>query len=196
MLSHRELYRQLFHIAFGLALVALLQHGILNAYLLLVLLAIGLAVSYAAKHHRILFVHWFLDRCERTEDMKTFPGRSVILYVLGCLIALLVFEKDVAFAGMMVLVLGDSVSHLIGGYYGKHQHPLNRKKLLEGWLAGIAAGFLGALVFVRWQEALAASFVAMTLETVEWGVDRRILDDNLFLPLIAGVVMMLVRLFV
>jgi len=195
MLSHRELYRQLFHIAFGLAIVALLQHGILNAYLLLSLAAIGVVISYIAKHHRIPFVHWFLERCERTEDMKTFPGRGVILYVIGCVIALLVFEKDVAFAGMMVLVLGDSVSHLIGGYYGKHRHPLNKEKLLEGWLAGVIAGFFGALVFVGWPEALAASFVAMTLETVEWGVDRRILDDNLFIPIIAGIVIMLLRLF-
>ncbi|MBI4149962.1 hypothetical protein HY488_01005, partial [Candidatus Woesearchaeota archaeon] len=168
MITSIELKRQLFHIVFGLALVALLHYNLINAYILLALAAVGLVISYFSKHHHIPYISWFLHHCERAEDMKTFPGRGVIYYLLGCLLALVFFEKDTALAGMMILALGDSVSHIVGRFYGGVKHPLNGKKLLEGWIAGILAGFLGALLFVHWGEALLASFIAMTVETIEW----------------------------
>lgn len=190
-----ELKRQLFHIAFGLAIIVLLYYGFLNAYLLLVMATLGLVLSYAAKHRRLPLVHKFLDHCERSEDIKAFPGRGVIYYALGCAIAVAYFPKDVAMAGIMVLALGDSASHLFGRFYGKRKHPFNPKKLVEGWAAGIVAGFFGAWIFVSPLEALLASAIAMTAETAEWGVDRRILDDNLFIPVMAAVVIAVMRIF-
>lgn len=189
-----EFKRQLFHVLFGLVLVVLLWYGILTAHILLGLAVIGIILSFFAKHKHIPGIHWFLQHCERAEDMKTFPGRGVIHYVLGCLLVLVFFEKNTAFASMMILALGDSVSHLVGRYYGKIKHPLNDKKLVEGWLAGILAGFAGALFFVDAGKAFFAAFIAMTAETIEWRVDRRVLDDNLFIPVIAAVVMAFIQL--
>jgi dolichol kinase len=126
--------------------------------------------------------------------VRTFPGRATIYYVLGCALALAFFAEEIALAGIMVLALGDSVSHLAGRLYGRRKHPFNGKKLLEGWLVGIIAGFLGAWIFVRPLEAMAGAAVAMTAETLEWGVDKRILDDNLFIPTIAAIVITLLRM--
>lgn len=198
MMPPLELKRQLLHIVFGLALVALLYYNILTTMMLLGLTVLGIILSYILKYRRVPVISSLLEQCERSEDLKTYPGRAVIHYALGCLLALTFFEKDAALAGMMILALGDSVSHIVGRFYGRIKHPLNAKKLVEGWLAGILAGFLGAWLFVSvsWWEALAASFIAMTLETVEWSVDKRILDDNLFIPVVGAIVISLARMIV
>jgi dolichol kinase len=189
-----ELKRQLFHLAFGLGLAALLSYGLVTPAILLGLAILGIALSVLARARRIPVVHWFLEHCERSEDRETFPGRGVIHYLLGCLLALAFFDKDIAIAGILVLALGDSVSHLVGRLYGRTPHPLNRKKLVEGWLAGIVAGAVGAATVVHPVEAIAASAVAMTLETVEWGTGKRVLDDNLFIPAVAALVIAAIRL--
>jgi dolichol kinase len=97
-------------------------------------------------------------------------------------------------ASIMVLALGDSVSHLFGLHFGKTKHPLSKTKFLEGTIAGFVAGFIGALVFARWLEAFLASLAAMLIEAVEIKIGTQQVDDNLIVPLIAGGVIWVVRL--
>ena len=97
-------------------------------------------------------------------------------------------------ASIMVLALGDSISHLYGLHYGKTKHPFSKTKFLEGTIAGIIFGFIGAFVFLPWWEALLASLAAMIVEAIEIKIGTQQVDDNLIVPFVAGAVVWIVRL--
>ena len=105
---------------------------------------------------------------------------------------LVLFEKDIAMAAIIILALGDSFSRLIGPF-GKIKHPFNDKKFLEGVIAGMVAAALGAMLLVKPLEAIAASFFAMLLEGVNLRLFKFKIDDNITIPLIAGFVIWLIR---
>ena len=102
------------------------------------------------------------------------------------------FPKDVALASMIILALGDSIAPLIGRY-GRIRHPFSKKKFLEGAIIGFIAGFIGAIIFVEAIPALIASLVAMIIEGIDLEFRFNPLDDNIFMPLISGLVILLMR---
>lgn len=189
-----ELRRQLFHFLLGLVIVILYQLNLISSLIIFVILVLGGILVLISKRARLPIVGWFLDNFERKEQIRIFPGRGALYYFIGVLLAMQLFEKDIACAAIMILALGDSVGHLVGRYYGKTRW-INSKKLLEGTLAGALAGFLGAVFFVNPLEAALASIGAMVMEAVEIDLNRTALDDNLYMPLVAGTVIYLLRLY-
>ena len=212
--SSFEWNRQLFHIFLGIFLVLLLLYdgligGILfflfgtidgnNSFnsknIILILIAVGLVLSYASRKIKIPIIHQLLKKFERKEDLEAFPGKGILFYLIGAYISLLLFSKDIAMASIMVLALGDSISHLFGMHYGKTKHPLSKTKFLEGTIAGFAMGFIGAFVFLPWHEAFFASLAAMIVEAIEINIGTHQVDDNLIVPFVAGAAVWIVRLF-
>ncbi|MBI2656714.1 hypothetical protein HYX03_03170 [Candidatus Woesearchaeota archaeon] len=193
-INNFEWNRQIFHIFLGIGIVALLVYGFVNKEMILTAAIIGLILSYLSKKIEIPVIRNLLEIFERREDIGKFPGKGIIFYLIGVYVALLLFPKDVAMASVMVLALGDSVSHLYGLHYGKIKHPLSKTKFLEGTIAGFIFGFIGAFVFLPWWEALLASFAAMIIEAVEIKIGTQQVDDNLIMPFVAGSVVWLVRL--
>lgn len=193
-INNFEWNRQIFHIFLGIGIVALLVYGFVNKEMILTAAIIGLILSYLSKKIEIPVIRNLLEIFERREDIGKFPGKGIIFYLIGVYVALLLFPKDVAMASVMVLALGDSVSHLYGLHYGKIKHPLSKTKFLEGTIAGFISGFIGAFVFLPWWEALLASFAAMIIEAVEIKIGTQQVDDNLIMPFVAGSVVWLVRL--
>ena len=127
--------------------------------------------------------------------MRTrFPGRGTLFFVIGSLLVIQLFELKIALAAIMVLTLGDSVSHLFGAQFGQIKNIFNGKsrKLLEGTLAGTVAGFFGAMLFVPIPEAFLGSLGAMIAEVVQIDFNEKTLDDNMVVPLVAGTVMLIV----
>ena len=57
------------------------------------------------------------------------------------------------------------------------------------------AGFIGAFVFLPWYEAFFASLAAMIVEAIEVKIGTQQVDDNLLVPLVAGAVVLAIRLF-
>lgn len=190
-----ELNRQLFHIFLGIAIVALLLYDFIDKKIMLAIIIIGLILSYLSKRTRIPIVYELLEKFERTEDLKKFPGKGMIFYFIGAYIALLLFPKEIAMASIMVLALGDSISHLYGLHFGKIKQPFSKTKFVEGTIAGFVTGFLGALVFLPWFEASLASLAAMIVETIEIKIGTQQVDDNLIVPFIAGAIVWFIRLF-
>ena len=190
-----EIKRQLFHLFFGLVIVFLLKYNILNYYILLLLIIIGLIISLISKKYKIPIIWQFLEVFERKEDLKKFPGKGVIFYLIGSFIVVLLFPKDIAMASIIILALGDSVSHIIGVKYGKLKHPLTNKKFLEGSLAGLIAAFIGAYFFVSLLEAFFASLFAMIAESIDIKIGLEKVDDNIIMPLVAALVIFLIRVF-
>lgn len=193
-LTEFELNRQLFHIFLGIVIVILLMYGFIDKTIILISIFIGLILSYLSKKVNIPILYDFLQKFERKQDMQKFPGKGVIFYFVGVYISLLLFDKEIAMASIMVLALGDSVSHLYGLHYGKIKHPLSNTKFLEGTIAGFIAGLLGAKIFLPWHEAFFASLAAMIVEAIEIKIGTEQVDDNLIIPVVAGGVVWMIRL--
>ena len=211
--------RQIFHLFFGISIVLLLMYGFIyevvslfmygiweditssnfiiryaEILFILFLIILGLILSFFSRRVKIPIIYQLLQKFERKNELERFPGKGVIFYLIGIDISLLLFPKDIAMASILVLALGDSVSHLYGLHYGKIK-LFSKTKFLEGTIAGFIAGFLGASVFLPWHEAFLASLAAMIVEAIEIKIGTQQVDDNLIVPFVAGAVVWLVRLF-
>ncbi len=200
-----ELKRQMFHALTGLVILVLLMFGILNKWIIGGILVFGYILFLINLRKRIPVLWWFIQHFERRENMKDSPGGGSFFYVLGVFLSLVLFPTDVAYVAIVVLALGDSISTFIGKNYGKTKAPWSSVKLLEGTIAGIIlsfAGFLGLYYLfpvlsipfsVTLLEGLAACAVAMVVEALEISIEKRKIDDNVVIPLVAGAVILVMR---
>ncbi len=191
-----EFRRQLFHLFFGLTLILLIQFNIIGVRELWILFLIGVVLSIICKQYKLPLISRLLDFFERHQIKRKFPGQGPIFYVLGAFLSLVLFEERIALASIMILAVGDSVSHLAGRFYGKISHPLNSHKFLEGAIFGFCFGTIAAWIFVPFLDALVGSFVAMTLEGIDVKFGMTQIDDNLLIPVSAGLAIFLVHLLV
>jgi dolichol kinase len=190
-----EIKRQIFHLVAGSAIIGLFYYNLINAKILLAVLVIAFLLSAISKKKKLPVIYWFLKHLERPDSLKRFPGKGLIFFVIGSLLAVMFFPKDVALASIAVLTLGDAVSHLVGRFLGRTRHPLSHsgKVLIEGSALGTLVAFLGAMTFVRPLEAFAAAFVAMLVEVLEIKINETAVDDNIIIPVVAGTVISLLR---
>lgn len=189
-----EIKRKIFHILAGLLFVGLIFYDILTPVVLIIVLIAEFVIFFILKKHKIPFIYPFLTMMERPKDLKKFPGKGSIYYTLGVFLAVVLFPKDIAMASVIILALGDAFASLVG-WYGKIKNPLSKeRKTIEGSVAGIVIGFLGALMFVMWLEALVGTVAAMIVESFNLKVGHHEIDDNLTMPLVAGAVIWLLRI--
>jgi dolichol kinase len=189
-----EIKRQPIHILLGLLLVALIYYDFLTPLILLALVLLGLVGSSYIKKTKPKTVYKLLEFVERGDALESLPGKGLIAYLLGALITLFLFEKQIAMASIMILALGDSFSRLIGPF-GRIRHPFNNTKFLEGMIAGIIAASLGAMLFVTPSEAITASFLAILVEGIEMKLGKLKIDDNIVIPVISGLIIWFMRAF-
>ena len=183
-----EIKRQVFHLSLGLAIIILFNSNLINQVNLAIILIAGITLSIILTRWHVPVISWFIKTFDRN-DAK-FPGEGAVFYVLGCLIVLSIFEKNIALASIMVLALGDSVATLAGKRFGKKF--LKNNKTLEGSLAGAVLGAIGAMIFVEFSLAVIGSFTAMFIEAVEIKLWGKGVDDNLYIPLISALIMYIV----
>ena len=188
-----ELKRQILHVGTGAAAAVLIANDVVDWFFLAVLLT-GMVLSAISVKKSIPIISWFLKNFERKNAQV--PGKGALSLIGGILLATLLFEKDVALAAIMILTLGDSISHLIGKYLGKTKSVLNKCKTIEGTIAGFAAGAIGASFFITWEQAAVASAAAMVAESFELKFKTKIIDDNLVIPMVAGIAISLVRFLI
>lgn len=189
-----ETKRRIFHIVNGIVFVSLIYFGIITPLVLIIILIVGGMFCLLSLKYKIPIIDSLLKHLERPEDIKVFPGKGSFYYVLGVLLVLVLFEKDIAMASIMIMALGDSVAPVVGHYYGKIKHPLSDKKFLEGTVAGGIAAFLGAVIFISPVEAAFASIVAMIVEGINIKFSGVSINDNISMPVAAGLVIWLLRL--
>lgn len=182
-----EFKRQVFHVVLGILLVYLLYIGVLDLLAMFGLLLIGFVLSLASKKYNLVFVNWFLRNFDRKQEGFHLPGYGALTYFLGSIIVVGLFREEIALASILILAFGDSFCHL--GRFGRVKNPFSKTKLLEGTLLGIIAGSLVASLFVSWQAAFFGSLVAMSVEGLELAIFRKKIDDNLLIPVVAGLVM-------
>lgn len=159
--------------------------------ILLVLLVLFTPFIPLAKRYNIPGINFFLIHFERKKDIEQFPGKGAFFLSLGIFTTSLFFNKSILLASTLILSLGDSLSHLVGKH-GNFSHPFNKRKRVEGHLVGGLLGGIGALLFVPPFKAFLASFVAIFCEGFYFGEKINwILDDNLIVPVISGVIIAL-----
>ncbi len=114
-----------------------------------------------------------------------------IYFFLGIIITLILFHSHLAVANAAILILlfGDSASTLAGKRWGKIKLPFQENKTLEGSLAFLVVGFMGALTQLPLVPALLGALSGALTEAYSP------IDDNLTVPVVAGLIMSLVVFF-
>ncbi|MEM4267503.1 MAG: SEC59/DGK1/VTE5 family protein [Candidatus Woesearchaeota archaeon] len=182
-----EFRRQVFHLVSGIVLTLLLYFGVISRFHMLVFIPISILISIFSIWYRLPFFAFMLEKFDRKTSL--IPGQGAITFLIGSVAALYLFEKNIAYASILILSLGDSVAPIVGINYGRRRMWFNKKRYLEGMIAGFVASALAASIFVPFIDAFIASFLAMLIETIEVTLFNRHLDDNLYLPVVAGVVL-------
>jgi len=183
-LNKQEVERQLFHLGLGVVIVLLFYFNFLTVLELFIILVVGGILAALASKWKVPGINWFLNKFER--EKARFPGEGATFYVLGCFLVLGLFPRDIAFASIMILAVGDSFATLIGASIGKRKI---KNKTLEGSLSGFITGFFVALIFVNVSMAFLGTLVAMIFEAFEIKLFKKTVDDNLFIPVIAAIIM-------
>ena len=185
MISPLELRRQALHLCFGIFLVSMLYFHMFNIYSLIAIFLGGCILSFLCKRYRVPLASWVMDKFERPENRYVFPGKGPIFFMLGSMIVVYFFPLKIALASIMILTLGDAVSHVFGKLLSRRTYK--HLKSVEGTVAGIAFSFFGALLFVNVFAALFGSLLSMGLETIK----MEGIDDNLLIPIVAALIMSL-----
>lgn len=184
-----ELRRQIAHAVCGVAIIFLVKLKLLSLGLLFLILIVGGIFSLLARMVRVPFLHDILQFFERPHHMERFPGRGSFFLVFGSFLSLLLFPELIALAAIAIVAFGDSVNNIVGRYFGRVKLPWNQKKHAEGLLISILVSTMAASYFVPLYPALFGSTVAMFLETIPMRIKWLEIDDNLLVPLAAGIAM-------
>lgn len=206
-----EVRRQLFHSILGLIFVVLIGQSsieylgarppfnlfyflpLLSRVFLLILL-VGATLVLISRDHKIPIIHWFLNKFERPEVKTDFPGKGSFFFFVGAFLVSLIFRRSIVAASLVILAVGDSVSHVFGAYFGRIKHPLSDVKNIEGNLIGALAGGFGASMFVHPVIAFTSAFLAMFIEGItfdDW--KEEINEDNVVIPLISATTIFLMQ---
>ncbi len=181
-----EFRRQSFHFIFGISFVFAHWKGFLDLHGIGAILVIGLLVSFASQYGKLKLLTKILNLFDRPRDKK-FPGRGAFYFLLGIFLCFLLFDVKIAYAAILILSVGDSLNHL---FTRKLQNvirmPWNKRKNISGILLGIAFGTFAAQFFVPFVPALTASTIAIFAETFPFRLGKFYIDDNIFVPLLAG----------
>jgi dolichol kinase len=183
-------WRRVFHAANGIIVVLALQTIPVGRWTALGLLGAAFAVMVLVDWGRLanprlnhLFFRTFSSLVSPREARKV---ASSTWYVLGVILALLLFPRQEALAGILVLALADPAAGLVGRRWGRRPFGAGT---LEGTAAFVVVAFVAILPFAPWWAALAAAMVAAMVERTPWNV-----DDNLVIPVTVATVLHLAAL--
>lgn len=141
-----------------------------------------------------------LTKFHRLKEEKNLSGS--VYMILGILISLVIFDRRIALAVILMTILGDLTAALIGKRFGKIK-ILN--KTLEGTLAGFFVNFLVGIIFIRGPLDLVyvntldllpqlflftPNFAVIILMAISASLAELYfenIDDNLSIPLFAGI---------
>ncbi len=136
-------------------------------------------------HHpklRTYFVTFFGHLIRRHEHSQV-TGATYL--VVSALVVSTLFEKEVAAASLVFLIVGDTLAAMVGKAWGRTR--IFGKKSLEGTIAGFLSSFLAAWALVPGLGPGPLAVGALVGAVVE--VLPIPIDDNFRIPLVAGLVL-------
>jgi dolichol kinase len=189
MNNTKEIIRKIIHIVFGIVLIAgfyFLEWGIFIRLLFILSLVVVLLTLLHLKF-KIKAIEFFSK-----EEEKKFPLKGLLFFIVGSVLVMYLFDKNIALASIVILTFGDSVSCL-ASYFGSryNQNPFRKYKSLLGSLCGFVVSFFFCLIFIDPLSALVGSFFGILAESLTIKLGETDADDNLIMPLVAGAAMYL-----
>lgn len=148
---------------------------------LLALVTVGYEISEVLRLRgkRIPLITSFTLRMSKDKESTGFVARPVYL-TLGVILALFLFPKNIAYASIAIVAIGDPVAAYVGGKFGRKR--IGRKSL-EGFMAGSLVAFLATLLVIAPIIGAVGSIAGMLVELAG------VLDDNFTIPVGAGIAM-------
>jgi dolichol kinase len=180
----REILRQIIHAS---GIIILLLGIFLNPEVLIliciIILVIAEFVFIIDKYRHIPFFSLILSKCKRSSD-----ERGVLYFFVGIISTLFIFSFNItiANAGILMLLIGDSASTIVGRRYGTHKLPFKALKSVEGSLAFLVFGFLSALALLPLLPAVVGALVGAITEAYSP------IDDNIPVPIISALAITIV----
>ena len=179
----REILRQIIHASgiFILILGIFLKPEIL--ILLCIIMVIFVEILFVLdKTHHIPFFSKILSTCKRTDDEKGF-----LFFFIGIIATLYIFSFNMAIANsaILLLLIGDSASTLVGRRWGNRKLPFNNLKSFEGTLAFFVVGILCLITQLPIVPAFFGALIGAITEAYSP------IDDNIPIPIISALAMTL-----
>jgi phytol kinase len=124
----------------------------------------------------------------RRHEMRDFTGATFMMVSSVLCVAFL--DPTICFCSLAFLSIGDTFAAIIGMPFGKRKIS-GTKKSLEGGIACFCSTFIFGLFFLHPVLAFAGSLTTTFIEIADIPV-----DDNIRIPLSAGIVMSIVSIFI
>jgi dolichol kinase len=189
MNGKQEIFRKLIHIISGVLILLGFQYLEWAIFIRILFVLLLLAILFTLIH--LKFKIKFLESFTK-ENEKAFPLKGSIFFVVGSILVMYIFSKDIALASITILTFGDSVSSL-ASFFGKkyNLNPFRRYKSLFGTFVGMIVAFLFALLFIDPISAIVGSFFGLLSECIAFKLGESDADDNIVVPLVAATAMYL-----
>lgn len=153
LIHKHEIPRKVLHVSIGFFTLRFYTHGIqanaITPWLLGALAIIG--PTDILRHHSDRFNRFYirvLGALMRETEVEGYNG--VIWYLVGAVIALQFYPKDIGVMSILLLSWCDTAASTFGRLYGRYTIRLRRGKSLAGSLAALAMGALVAVFFWGW----------------------------------------------
>lgn len=148
-----EIPRKALHVSIGFMTLGFYTHGIqttaITPWLIAALVPIA---SVDLLRHRFPDFNRFYVRClgalMRETEVDGYNG--VIWYLLGAIVALQFYPKDIGTMSILLLSWCDTAASTFGRLFGRYTIRLRRGKSLAGTLAAFATGVITAAMFWGW----------------------------------------------
>ena len=191
-----EIKRQIVHSLGVFTVLLILIFGSFYASLIMLAIAIGFILFGKYRKTKLLSKILNIESIKKVEDvvdngikgyerLNELPLNGAVMFYLGSFLVTVIFEPWIAIASIAVLALSDSISTLVGYYFGKHKLFINRKKSWEGSLAFFVMGFVVLLFFVDPFKALIVGLLVTVVEMLPK------ISDNISVPLSTAILLSL-----
>ena len=181
-MAERELGRRLVHAAGGFP-VGLYLLGWLSWPEVRALYLVGIALTASLEAARLVVgLDWRVFR-ELTREYERDNPAGYALYVVGSAVVALAFAPQVAVPAVLLLAVVDPVSGLLSA---AERRPVKRPRVLA---VTFALSAVVAVLFVPLHAAVAGAALATAADGATPVVHGHVIDDNLGIPIGAGVAM-------
>jgi len=168
------------YVLFYWVALKIFQSSQIAMLLLLSTLLIFISIEFfrITQHKKIPILHvlW------RPKEENTLGGQ--VYYILGMILALAIFDFQIALAVILMTVFGDMAAAIFGIAFGKHWMKGLKDTAWEGVIAEFVVNLIiGYLIIGNWIIIIPMAAMATFVETIFPHV-----DDNLAIPVFAGLI--------
>ncbi len=175
----KELQRKTVHVTSVLIVIAyfFLPKTVI-LLILMVLLILFLELEFVRIDLRLKLP--FFQQFYREKEKDRLAGH--VFFIMGAIIAISVFDKNIAMAAILMTTFGDTCAAIFGKRFGRTWIPKLKNRAVEGCMAEFIVDLaIGFMFLDSWLVIVVMAGTATIVETV---VNK--MDDNLLIPLFSG----------